>query len=114
VLQMTPAYGSIVTQHGVNCNITFARGRVRAGPSFQLGTLSTRIASLVARSDVNLFIARTADTRHDLPTTNQPASYPRAKLTQLKVGNSAMFIYFISFHKTGRLMCVQCIVCTVG
>ena len=32
------------------------------GPSFQLGTLSTRIASGAARSDVDLFIARTGQT----------------------------------------------------
>jgi len=45
------------------------------GPSFKLGTLSTRIASRAARSDVDLFIVRTADTRHDLPT-EQPDSQP--------------------------------------
>jgi len=38
------------------------RGRVLAGPSFRLGTLSTHIASRAARSDVDLFIARTGQT----------------------------------------------------
>jgi len=56
------------------------RGRVRTGPSFQLGTLSTSIASHAARSDVDLFIARTGQTV-TIGTASQSDS------TQLKAGN---------------------------
>jgi len=80
------------------------RGRVRVGPSSQLGTLSTRVANLLCmtlvkamtsgfpnalvfccssalrKPDIDLFTARTD--RHDLPPTNQPAkvTVPSRKL----------------------------------
>jgi len=62
------------------------RGRVRAGPSFQLGTLSTRWENqtpiyLIARTDT-----LTLERRQTRLTTNQPAS--QSDTTQLKAGNS--------------------------
>jgi len=94
----------------------FVNGRVRAGPSFQLGTLSTRIANLLCVTLVKAmtsgfptrwFSAAAAENqrvgktrrrciystdrhatrdRHDLPPTNQPASQ-LSDSTQLKAGN---------------------------
>jgi len=61
------------------------RERVRAGPSFQLGTLSTRIASRAARSDVDLIYSadRRAPGQPDTRTASQTDS------TQLKYGNKS-------------------------
>jgi len=57
-------------------------GRIRAVPSFQLGTLSTCIASRAARSDVDLFISRTA---RQTRLTNRTAT-SQTHSTQLKTG----------------------------
>jgi len=71
-------------------NVT--RGRVRAGPSFQLGTLSSRIANLHGACGAStlspsaLVKSYSAERHATQLTTNQPAS--QSDSTQLKAGNA--------------------------